>query len=242
MNKNNKEQYQRSFSTLHLSDDFRERIKDIPEDYGKVKNMKKTSIFGLSRVAAAVVTTATVLIGSAGVCYACDLGGIRTNLNLWINGSNQTVEVTDLGNGSYEYVDENGNEHGFGGVAIDEFGNETPLTAEDLAESMNNDCFLEKNEDGRYIFYYKNLQADVTDSIDSNGNLYVHVEDPSNEYTYFNFSEISDNGLSEYSDNKPLDGVDYLEIDSSDITITAPNTRVDDPLTTVGTCVITDED
>ena len=127
-------------------------------------------------------------------------------------------------------------------MAIDEFGNETPLTAEDLAESMNNDCFLEKNEDGRYIFYYKNLQADVTDSIDSNGNLYVHVEDPSNEYTYFNFSEISDNGLSEYSDNKPLDGVEYLEIDSSDITITAPNTRVDDPLTTVGTCVITDED
>ena len=96
MNKKNKEQYQRSFSTLHLSDDFRERIKDIPEDYGKVKNMKKTSIFGLSRVAAAVVTTATVLIGSAGVCYACDLGGIRTNLNLWIKGSNQTVEVTDL--------------------------------------------------------------------------------------------------------------------------------------------------
>ena len=183
-----------------------------------------------------------MLVGSAGACYACDLGGIRTNINLWINGSNQKVEVTSNSDGSYTYYDENGHEYGMGGISIDEFGNETPLSAEELADMMNNDATLEKNDDGRYIFSYKNLQEDVTDKIDSEGNLYVHVEDPSNEFTYFTFSEISDNSLSMSSDNTAENGVEYVEVDSSNIVITAPNTRVDDPNEDTATFVISDED
>ena len=58
MNNKNKEQYQRSFNTLHLSDDFREKIKDIPEEYGKDKIMKQTLKSSLAIIALAVLSTA----------------------------------------------------------------------------------------------------------------------------------------------------------------------------------------
>ena len=73
MNKN-REKYQRSFNALHLSDDFREQIKSIPEDNGKGKIMKFRSVYGISRVAAAVATVCTLALGSAGACFACDVG------------------------------------------------------------------------------------------------------------------------------------------------------------------------
>ena len=245
MNKNNKDKYQKSFNALHLSDDFREKIKDIPEESGRRNIMNFRSAFGISRVAAAIAAAVTVVIGSAGVCYACDVGGIRTSLNLWINGEYKTFEASDEGDGSYVIYDENGEEQcGMGGIAFDEFGNETPMSAEELAQYMNNDCHLEFGEDGSITFYYKNIVEDVTD-LNEDGNIYIHVADPSNDFTYFHIYDISDHGYSSSSDNKPEAGKDYYEVDASNLEITDVNNgpaATDDALTYTGTFVIDDDE
>ena len=215
---NNKEKYQRSFNTLRLSGDFREKCKKTPEESGKGKIMKFRSMYGISRAAAAAIAVCLLVVGSVGVSYAADLGGIRTKLGIWINGTKQDVEVVQVGDGSYTVCDENGEETmGFGGVAIDENGNERPMTAEELAGFMNNDCRLEFTEDGKMIFSYKNLVEDVTDQLDSRGELHIHVDDPANEYTYFNITDIDGGGYSVDSGRKPSFGKKYYEIDSSNL-------------------------
>ena len=215
---NNKEKYQRSFNTLRLSGDFREKCKKTPEESGKGKIMKFRSMYGISRAAAATIAVCLLVVGSVGVSYAADLGGIRTKLGIWINGTKQDVEVVQVGDGSYTVCDENGEETmGFGGVAIDENGNERPMTVEELAGFMNNDCRLEFTEDGKMIFSYKNLVEDVTDQLDSKGELHIHVDDPANEYTYFNITDIDGGGYSVDSGRKPAFGKKYYEIDSSNL-------------------------
>ena len=217
---NNKEKYQRSFNTLHLSEDFREKCKETPEESGKGKIMELRSVCGISRAAAAAIAVCFLVVGSVGVSYAADLGGIRTKFGIWMNGSKQDVEVVQIEDGSYIVRDENGDQNmGFGGVAIDEEGNEVPMTAEELVGYMNNDCHLEITEDGRYIFSYKNLIEDVTDQLDRKGELHIHVEDPANEYTYFNITDIEHGGYSVDSGRKPSFGKKYYEVDSSDLVI-----------------------
>ena len=245
MNKNNKGKYQKAFNTLHLSDDFREKIMDIPNDKGRNNVMNFRSAFGISRVAAAVAAAVAVVVGSTGICYACDIGGIRTNLNLWINGEYKTVAVTDEGDGSFAIYDENG-EHtvGMGGVIIDEDGNQIAMSAEELAGYMNNDCHLEFGENGSITFSYKNLSEDVT-ALNDDGNIYIHVEDPSNEYTYFHISDIDHGGYSTSADRKPEAGKDYYEADASNLEITDVNNGLnttDDAITYSGTFVIDNEE
>ena len=245
MNKNNKEKYQKSFNTLHLSDDFREKIKNIPDDNGRSNVMSFRAAFGISRVAAAAAAAIAVVVGSAGVCYACDIGGLRTNINLWINGEYKTVEVSDEGDGSFAIYDENGEQTaGMGGMIIDENGNQIPMSAEELAGYMNNDCHLEFAEDGTITFCYKNLTEDVT-ALNEDGNIYVHVEDPSNEYTYFHISDIDHGGYSTSADRKPESGKDYYEIDASNLEITDVNNGLnttDDAITYTGTFTTDDEE
>ncbi|MCR4792740.1 MAG: hypothetical protein K5871_08315 [Lachnospiraceae bacterium] len=237
---NNKDRYQRTFNSLHLSDDFRDKIMESPDDNGRGKIMNFRSIHGISRVAAAVATVFTIALGSAGVCYACDLGGIRTNLGLWMNGELRNVDVYDAGDGSYVIYDETGNtQQAMGGLIIDEDGSQTQMSAEELAGYMNNECHLD-NVDGRMIFSYKNLSEDVTDLIDEKGNLYIHVEDPSNEYTYFHLYDITDHGYSTDAGRNPSFGKKYYEMDSADLVITEGNSRMDDY--SYSTTVITGED
>ena len=214
----NKDRYQNAFGKLHLSEDFREKCK-TPEESGKGKIMNFRAIHGISRAAAAAVTIATIALGSAGVCYANDVGGIRTQISLWVNGEKQEVEVQETDEGYYAVYDENGEETiGFGGVSYDEFGNEIPMSAEELAGLMNNECCLCFTDDGRVMFYYKNLVEDVTDLIDEKGRLYIHVDDPANPYTYFNITDIEMNGgYSTESGKKGSFGKDYYEVDSTDI-------------------------
>lgn len=212
----NRENYQRSFNKLHLSDDFRSDLEERLEKERKGKiRMFNNSVHGISKIAAAIAI-GVITIGSAGVCYANDLGGVRTNFEMWLNGSKQTVEVEEDGNGGYTLTAEDGSERGFGGVALNGNGKETPMSAEELLKEMNNDCFLDTADDGTVTFIYKNIKADVTDSIDENGNLYVHVDDPANEYTYFNISEYDGNGYSYSTEKTPSWGKKYLEVGTAD--------------------------
>ena len=215
---NNKDRYQRSFNTLHLSEDFREKCRN-PEESGKGKIMNFRAMYGISKLAAAAVLAGTIALGSAGVCYANDIGGIRTRIGMWINGEKQEVEIQQTGDSSYAIYDENGEETmGFGGVSIDAFGNEISMSAEELVGLMNNECHLTFTEDGRLIFTYKNLVEDVTNQTDKKGNLYIHVSDPSNPNTYFDITDIQeDGGYSTYAHSKPTFGKSYYEADSSDL-------------------------
>ena len=126
---------------------------------------------------------------------------------------------------------------GFGGMSYDENGNEVGMSAEELVGFMNNECQLTPTDDGRFIFTYKNLTADVTDLIDENGNLYIHVDDPSNAYTYFNLSDIKTNGAysAEYGDS-PSFGKTYYELDATDLVIDdvpAPELDDNESMTTI---------
>ena len=239
----NKDRYQNTFGKLHLSEDFREKCK-APEESGKGKIMNFRAIHGISRAAAAAVTVCTIALGSAGVCYANDIGGIRTTVQMWMNGSRQEVEVIQTSEGSYAVYDENGEETmGFGGMAIDENGNETAMSAEELVGYMNNECHLEITDDGRYIFSYKNIVEDVTDLVDKKGNLYIHVEDPENPYTYFNITDIKENGgYSVESGKSGLSGKAYYEAGSVDLVIEGDEDTSDlDFDSTTYTTVITED-
>ncbi len=216
-NEKNKERYIRSFNSLHLSEGFRERL-DASLDERKGKIMEMTSVNGFSRVAAAVITICAVAFGSAGVCYAGDVGGIRTTLKLWLSGTKQTVEVERIDDETYKLVNEDGEERNLSGFYMDDEGNRTALSAEEMAAGMNNDMFLEE-VDGRMIFAYKNLTMDVTDRIDDSGRLYIHVDDPANPNTYFTISNIDGNGYESQADSAPASGVEYIEVDSADIVI-----------------------
>ena len=95
----NREDYKRSFNKLHLSDDFRERLDERLDEERKGKNMFNTSVHGISKIAAAIALS-VITLGSAGICYASDLGGIRTKVELWLNGSKQVVELEAEGEGA----------------------------------------------------------------------------------------------------------------------------------------------
>lgn len=212
MKTSNEERYKKSFDNLHLSGDFSSRLKGSLEKEREDK--KVVNLFSAGKIAAAIAIC-SLACGTA--CYAADVGGIRTNFNLWTNGSSREIEVQDNGDGSYTYYDENGKEYGFGGVSYGPGGEEVPMSAEDLVNLMNNDGTLEFTEDDKVIFHYRNISEDVTDKIED-GELHVHLEDPSNPYTYFSFSEIIPNGsysLTTFDSKEWF--TDYIEIDATDL-------------------------
>ena len=124
MNKD-QERYQKSFQKLHLSEDFRERLDARLEKEREDKKMKKTTFLGLTRAAAAVAVC-TAVFGVGGICYAADVGGIRTKIEIWRYGEKSEVEVEADGMG-YTWTDENGENGGFGGVIMDENGNDVKI-------------------------------------------------------------------------------------------------------------------
>ena len=209
----NSELYKASFDKLHLSGDFEARLAAGLEKEREENKVNNIRVFGLGRVAAAAIVL-TLTCGS--VCYAADLGGIRTRLQLWINGLDKNVEVTDMGDGSFVWTDENGENHGFGGVSETEDGRITTMPANDMSELINNSAQLEF-KDGRIIFHYHNLSEDVTDKNAGDGSLHVHVNDPANPNTYFDFEEIKNGTYSVECSPEAKQEVKYHEADATDL-------------------------
>lgn len=164
----NKEKYQKAFSTLHASDNISLEV-EIMEKNKKLYRMKK---------AAAACAAVAVVFGSMTVAYASDLGGIRQKITAWFHGEQAQMDVTDNGDGSYsyKYVDDNGQtyEGSGGGVAIDDNGNEIPLTADELMEHVGNE--VEKDQDGNVWLYYYDKKKNITDLFDDDGICKVAFE------------------------------------------------------------------
>ena len=78
------------------------------------------------------------------------------------------MEIQD---GSYTltYEDEQGNkvEREGGGVAYGPFGEERPLTAEELIEQLDSPE-VDRKEDGTLWVYYRNQSIDITDKFQNN--------------------------------------------------------------------------
>ena len=120
-----KERYKRTFSRLHASDHC----------LMEVETMKIRKIAPVRRMIS-VCAAAVLIAAMATVAYAADLGGIQRTVQVWIHGD-QTNAVLELSGGSYTLTyDEEGEQKtvGGGGVSFDIFGNERPLTEEEIME------------------------------------------------------------------------------------------------------------
>ncbi|SEL00416.1 hypothetical protein [Ruminococcus albus] len=169
----NKEKYQRTFSVLHASE------LDLEETA-----MNKRKGIRISKRITAVCAAAAIVAAMSVGAYAADIGGIQRKVQIWFHGD-QTAAVLDIQQQDsmtqYElkYTDENGEErevHG-GGVALDAFGNETPLSEDDIMEHISNQVEVLHKEDGSVWAYYKGCSMDITDKFDEDGYCYVQLKD-----------------------------------------------------------------
>lgn len=157
----NKEKYKKAFSTLHASG-------KISLEVEAMENRKKT--YKMKKAMAACAAVA-VMFGSMTMAYAADIGGIQQKITAWMHGEQTEVNITSDGEGSYSYTytDQDGEVHerGGGGMEIDAFGNQRPLSAEEvLAE---NSIDTETKEDGSVWFYYYDKHFEVTDLFGEDG-------------------------------------------------------------------------
>lgn len=153
----NKERYKRAFSALQSSGPLNLEV----EEMAKLKKKHKANI----AVAAAIICA--VIIGGSGTAYAADLGGIREKISIWLYGNETEVEVTEhQEDGGYTFSYEHDGETvvmGGGGVSLDDNGNETWLSAEEVLAEMNGSANIEEDENGRVWVYYYDQQIDITD-------------------------------------------------------------------------------
>lgn len=185
----NKERYQQAFSALPSSRKLHLEVEEMAQIQKKHKK----------NIAVAVAVACAALIGAGGTAYAADLGGIQTKVNIWINGKQvEAIENTNGGGRSFTitYDGEDGTESmGFGGVSIDEDGNETWLNGEEIVAHINESANVEQDRDGRIWVYYYDQKVEITDLFDENGVCTVTMthEDKTIQL------EITDNGDGGYA-------------------------------------------
>lgn len=163
----NKEKYQRTFSVLYASDEFR-------MEGNTMKQKTRKAMPRLVAVCAAVI----LVIGMSAVAYAADVGGIQRTIQIWLHGE-QTDAVLEIQDGEYSltYEDADGSTHEIagGGVAFDDNGQERPLTDEEIMEHLNGPE-VEYKDDGSVWVYYMNQALEVTDLFED-GVCYVQLKD-----------------------------------------------------------------
>lgn len=164
----NKEKYQRTFGTLHASDEF----------LMEVNQMNTNHVISFRRVVS-ICAAAVLVFALATVAYAADVGGIRRTVQLWIHGD-QTDVLWEVENGEYHasYQDASGSTHeiGGGGVAFGPDGEERPLTEEELLEHMDRPE-VEYLDDGTVLVFYHSQQIDITDQFDEDGICFLQLKD-----------------------------------------------------------------
>lgn len=163
----NQEKYKRAFSVLQVSDKFSLEVINMTNINRKQK---------LKQMVAGIAACVLLVCGTA-TAYAIDLGGIQRTLQLWIHGDKTEVTIEYNYDGSYrmEYLDNEGNvvHQGGGGVAIDDNGEERPLTEEELLEYLNSPEVVYEG-DGSVWIYYFDQKIDITDKFDD-GICYAKV-------------------------------------------------------------------
>ena len=193
----NKERYKRTFAALHASE---KTMEELTMETGELKVVTGKKRFSK---ATAVALAAALLLALATAGYAADVGGIRRTVQIWLKGdqTDAVLEVQTDGSYTLQYEDAEGNTHKQegGGVAIDIFGRERPLTEDEIVDHINAPS-VERKEDGSVWVYYQNQSIDVTDKIDEDGVCYVQLKDGS--HTLYMTLKCGDNGSVGYSTGK----------------------------------------
>ncbi len=114
---------------------------------------------------------------SATAAYAADVGGIQRTIQIWVHGDRTDATLEFDGSGGYtmSYTDNSGAQQtqSGGGVAFGPFGEERPLTEEELlAELMMPDVRYE--DDGTVWVYWQDQAVEITDKFE-NGVCYVKL-------------------------------------------------------------------
>lgn len=200
----NHERYKQAFSTLHVSDHFHVEVTD----------MKKHKTLRLNRVAA-LAAALILAIGCMSVAYATDVGGIQTQIQIWLNGKAVDAEITQISDSTYRvtFPGDSGSseEMNVGGVSIDGDGSETPLDADSIAEMLSSGDVYQ-DEDGRVWLCYYDQKVDITDQFDENGECRVTLEHDGQNIYFL----IRDEGDGCYPFSSSNTGYEELENDIYD--------------------------
>lgn len=163
----NREKYKQAFSVLRASDDFSLEAND----------MKQTAKQFRLRKAVVLAAACVMVIGSATIAYAADVGGIQRTVQLWLHGEQTAVTIEFDGAGGYnmEYTDEEGNDRykGGGGVAFEADGTERPVTEEEIMEMLSRPE-VEYRDDGSVWVYWLSQAVEITDRFED-GVCYVQL-------------------------------------------------------------------
>lgn len=172
------QKFQNTFSHLHADPDILTEVLNMNTE----NNIKYYRPKKLLTVAIAACLALSLCVSA----YAADFCGIRTTIQLWINGEQTEVAVQFDGNGSYttQYTDKDGviHEGSGGGIAYEADGTERPLTEEELMTHLDHPD-VEYKDDGTVWAYYHDQQIEITDSFDEDGVCYLLLED-GNETLY----------------------------------------------------------
>lgn len=167
----NKARYQKTFAVLHASRASLEEVKRMQANH----TYRPVRVKRLVAVCAALVA----LFALSAVAYAADVGGIQRTIQIWLHGE-LTDAVFQVENGSYtlDISNEDGttSHRAGGGVAIDAFGGERPLTEEELLTQLDHPE-VQYNDDGTVVVYYRDQSFDITDLFDEDGVCYLQLEE-----------------------------------------------------------------
>ncbi len=191
----NSERYKQAFSAIQSSRQLSLEV----EEMAKIEKKHKKNMAVAAAVACAVI------IGGSGTVYAADIGGIQEKINVWLYGRQTEMEVKENGDGGYTFIYDGGNGDeeimGYGGVSIDENGDMTWLSADELAGHINESISIKEDEDGKVWVYYQDQKTEITDMFDANGvcgfNLNqgdqaVYVEITKNADGSYSFTQTND--------------------------------------------------
>ena len=204
MNKTNKENYKQAFSVLHASGSR------IMEE----ENMNEKKRTYIMKKVMAACASAALILGSLTAAYAADVGGIREKITIWFHGERFEAEIIDRGNGTLtaSFYDEDGEakEISGGGAGFDEFGNEIPLSKEEILDGMGIGQEVLRDKDGKVWFYINDKKIEITDLFQEDGVCRVAVETDGNMRYY----SIEEDGEGEYgwqmTTEKPEDAERYV--------------------------------
>ncbi len=170
---NNREKYQRAFSSIHPATDYLEKI--IKTEDSKMKKQRRASF---PRALAACAAIIVILAAMSAGAYAADIGGIQRKLQIWAHGelTDAELNITTDGQYSYTYIGEDGETKKVegGGVAYGLFGKERPLTEEEIIEQINSPELSFDEEGNKVMIYCRDRKVDITDKFED-GVCYVKL-------------------------------------------------------------------
>lgn len=191
-------EYQRVFSQMQIPE---------PVDVQKILEEERTDgVMSFWKKHAMALAAAMVIVGSTGVAYAADLGGIRTTVNVWLHGEQTQLDAVPNGSGGYEFY-ENGSDQpvgGGGGVWIDEDGVEHQASAEEVAENLA--APVEVREDGSVWVSVKDRTWDVSGYFREGKEASFHAN---GKYIQ---AKLEDGSIQTQTTDQPEPGIEYIEL------------------------------